>query len=90
MHWKGSTVLCSCFQKILEYRIRIKRSEATKKDNDNLVLDIFPSVLEVKQKENKGRNILYAMSKKDKTIINIGTNRYPIWILSLSKNENAR
>lgn len=64
-----------------------KYGEANKKDIDNLIIDILPSVLELKQKENKVRNIVYAMSKKDKTIINKGTNRYPVWILSLSNNE---
>jgi len=28
------------------------------------------------------------MSKKDKTIINTGTNRNPIWNLSLSKKDS--
>ncbi len=67
-----------------------KYGKASKTDIDNLILDILPSVLEIKQKENKVRNIVYAMSKKDKTIINKGTNRYPVWILSLSKTETAK
>jgi len=32
-----------------------------------------------KQKENKVRNIIYSMSKRDKTILNTGTNRKPNW-----------
>ena len=65
-----------------------KDGQATRKDIDNLLLDILPSVLERKQKENKVRNIIYSMSKKDKTIINKGTIRYPKWVLSLSKNTD--
>ena len=64
-----------------------KYNEATKQDLDNLIIDILPSILDKKQKENKVRNIIYAMSKKDKTIINKGTIRHPIWVLTSSKNE---
>ena len=52
---------------------------ASKADIDKLILDILPSVLDNKQKENKVRNLVYAMSKKDKTITNQGTNRNPKW-----------
>ncbi len=62
---------------ILEYLTKYK--VASKKDIDNLILDILPSILDKKQKENKVKNIVYAMSKKDQTIINAGTNRNPIW-----------
>jgi ATP-dependent DNA helicase RecG len=50
-----------------------------------LLLDILPSVLDDKQKANKIRNIIYSMSKRDKTIENQGTTRYPQWVLSSSK-----
>jgi len=69
---------------ILEY-LQIYR-EASKKDIDDLILDILPSVLDNEKKANKVRNLIYAMSKKDKTIENKGTNRNPLWVLSLSKN----
>ena len=52
---------------------------ASKDDIDKLILDILPDVLDIKQKENKIRNLLYSMSKRDKSIINQGTNRKPIW-----------
>lgn len=65
-----------------------KYGKASKKDIDNLIIDILPSVLSQKQKENKVRNIVYSMSKKDKSIFNKETSRNPIWVLSLSKNEN--
>lgn len=63
---------------ILEYLDKYK--QASKEDIDKLLLDILPGVLGEKQRKNKTRNLIYAMSKKDKTIINQGTNRYPKWI----------
>ena len=62
---------------VLEYLDKYK--QASKKDIDKLLLDILPGVLDENQRKNKIRNLIYAMSKKDKTIINRGTNRYPKW-----------
>ena len=62
---------------ILEYLEKYKK--ASKNEIDKLILDILPEILDEKQKKNKMRNIVYAMSKKDKTIINKGTNRHPEW-----------
>lgn len=62
---------------ILEYLEKYK--EASKKDIEKLILDILPKILDEQQKKNKIRNIVYAMSKRDKTIINKGTSRYPKW-----------
>lgn len=64
---------------IEEYKV------ATKQDIDGLILDFLPKVLDENQKANKIRNIVYAMSKKDKTIENQGTTRKPKWVLRLSK-----
>ena len=61
---------------ILEYLDKYKT--ASKQDIDNLILDILPSILDKTKKGNKIRNIVYAMSKKDKTIENKGTKRKPI------------
>ena len=55
-------------------------THASKEDIDKLLLDILPGVLDEKQRKNKIRNLVYAMSKKDKTIINQGTNRHPKWV----------
>lgn len=63
---------------ILEYLD--KYDSATREDIDKLILDILPTVLDIDKRKNKLRNIMYAMSKKDKTIKNIGTNRKPKWI----------
>lgn len=62
---------------ILEYLDKCK--QASKEDIDKLLLDILPGVLDENQKKNKIRNLIYAMSKRDKTIKNQGTTRYPKW-----------
>ena len=56
-----------------------KYGSATKEDIDKLILDILPAILDIQQKENKVRNLVYSMSKRDRTIINHGTNRNPVW-----------
>ncbi len=56
-----------------------KYNSASKVDIDRLILDILPEILDKHQRENKIRNILYSMSKRDKSIVNQGTNRKPIW-----------
>ena len=58
---------------------------ATKTNIDHLVLDILPAVLDEKQKANKVRNLIYALSKRDKYIENQGTVGYPKWALTSSK-----
>lgn len=57
-----------------------KYGTASKEDIDKLVLDLLPKVLDEGQRGNKVRNLVYAMSKRDKTIKNSGTSRYPKWI----------
>jgi ATP-dependent DNA helicase RecG len=57
-----------------------KYGSASKEDIDKLVLDLLPKVLDDRQRSNKVRNLIYAMSKRDKTIKNSGTARYPKWI----------
>jgi len=57
-----------------------KYGSATKEEIDKLVLDLLPKVLDKGQRSNKVRNLVYAMSKRDKTIKNSGTSRYPKWI----------
>lgn len=53
---------------------------ASKANIDHLLLDILPAVLDEKQKLNKVRNFIYALSRKDKLIENQGTIRYPKWV----------
>jgi ATP-dependent DNA helicase RecG len=56
-----------------------KYNSASKQDIDNLILDILPDILDENKKENKVRNLIYAMSKKDKTIVNTGATSIPVW-----------
>ena len=60
-----------------------KYGSASKEDIDKLVLDLLPKVLDEGQRSNKVRNLIYAMSKRDKTIKNAGTSRYPKWIRNI-------
>lgn len=68
---------------ILDYLKKFK--SAKRSDITTLLLDKLPDVLDEKQKHNKIRNILYAMSKKDKTIVISGTSQKGNWVLSNSK-----
>lgn len=57
-----------------------KYKSASKDDINKLILELLPNILDLDKKKNKLRNIMYAMSKKDCTIKNTGTNRNPKWI----------
>lgn len=65
-----------------------KYGSISKQEIDKLILDILPNVLDEKQKANKIRNIIYSMSKRDESIVNQGTSRYPKWVLSSSKQAS--
>ena len=62
---------------VLEYLD--KYDTATKQDITNLLFDLLPAVLDEKQKNNKIRNLLYAMSKREFLIENTGSSRKPQW-----------
>ena len=62
---------------ILEFLERY--GSARKEDIDNLLLDILPGVLDINQKKNKIRNLLFSLSKKEKLIVNEGNNRNSKW-----------
>ena len=68
---------------IIDYLKRFKK--ARKQDIVNLILDKLPEILDAKQKQNKIKNILYAMSKKDKTIELMGTSQAGYWIIKEKK-----
>lgn len=63
---------------ILEYLD--KYVKVTKEDIDKLLKDVLPAVLDQKQKENKIRNLVYSLSKKEGKIENHGSTRKPIWV----------
>ncbi len=59
-----------------------KFGSANRKDIDNLLWNKLSDILTEKQKKNKINNLLYEISKKDKKIINIGSDRNPKWVLA--------
>jgi ATP-dependent DNA helicase RecG len=67
---------------ILEYLDKYGKAE--KKDIDKLLFDLLPNVLNERQKNNKIRNLMNALSKRENLIENNGTNRKPVWTKSLS------
>jgi ATP-dependent DNA helicase RecG len=64
---------------IVEYLKKFKK--ASKHEIDQLLLDKLPDGLDKLKRKNKIRNLVYALSKKEKIIENQGTRRYPVWIL---------
>jgi ATP-dependent DNA helicase RecG len=58
-----------------------KEDVADRKDIDTLIIDKLSDVLSYDQKRNKVRNLIYAMSKRENTIINTGTSKNPKWKL---------
>jgi ATP-dependent DNA helicase RecG len=68
---------------IIDYLKKFKK--ANKSELTNFILDKLPDILDEQQKQNKIRNILYAMSKKDKTIVFLGSSQKGVWISSDKK-----
>lgn len=57
---------------------------ASRADIDRLLYDKLSSALTDEQKGNQIRNLLFEMRAKDQTIQNVGSNRYPKWVISKS------
>lgn len=55
---------------------------ATRSEVEDLILDKLSSILDESQKQNKLRNLLYAMSKRDKTIEKSGSSQRGRWVLT--------
>jgi len=68
-------------QMVIEYLKRY--GKASRQDIDMLLMDKLSDVLSGQQKSNKVRNLLYAMSKRDQTIRNLGSGRRSQWALVL-------
>lgn len=64
-----------------------KYGSASKQDLAGLILDKLSDVLDEKQKANKLRNLLYAMSKRDKTIEKSDKKRKGRWVLVLDNKS---
>lgn len=60
-----------------------KYGRASRQDINKLLMDKLSDVLSEKQKGNKVRNLLYSMSKRDRTIRNLGAGRRSQWELVL-------
>jgi ATP-dependent DNA helicase RecG len=65
---------------IIGYLKQFKK--AKKSELSDFILDKLPDILDEQQKENKVRNILYAMSARDKSIVFKGTSQKGNWVLN--------
>jgi len=59
-----------------------KYGSANRNEIDELLMDKLPEVLSEKQKKRKIKNLLYKISKEKGLIKNIGTKKFPEWIIS--------
>lgn len=66
-------------QLILDFITKYK--SASRKEIDNLIIGKLSETLNEKQKKVRVKNILYSMSKEDKTIENTGPSTKPKWII---------
>ena len=64
-----------------------KRGEASRRHIDEVLMEKLSDVLSEPQKNSKIRNLIYAMSKRDATIQNIGSNKASRWILTEKGKE---
>ena len=65
-----------------------KYGSASRAALEGLILDKLSEVLDKKQKLNKFRNLLYAMSKKDKTIEKSGSKQNGLWVLTNNNKQD--
>jgi ATP-dependent DNA helicase RecG len=70
------------YYKDLIFKYLREYKQASRNDIDNLLMDKLSNLLDYKQKRKKINNLLYAMSKKDGIIKNIGAKKKPIWVLN--------
>ena len=56
--------------------------EANRREIDEVLLDKLSDVLSETQKRTKVRNLIYSMSKQDCSIENIGSNKFPRWVVT--------
>ena len=54
---------------------------------DNLLMDKLPEILTEKQKKTKIHNLLYILSRREEKIENIGSRKYPNWVLKSNKKK---
>ncbi|MBI5050308.1 MAG: putative DNA binding domain-containing protein [Nitrospirae bacterium] len=59
-----------------------KKESASREDIDKLLMNKISEALNIEQKRTKVKNLLFEMSRKDKTIKNISSKRKPKWVLA--------
>lgn len=72
-------------QLVIEYLK--KYGHASRQDIDTLLLDKLSDVLDADQKRNKVKNLLYAMSQRDKTVRSVRSGSSSRWELSLDEKS---
>ena len=68
------------FYKKLILKFIDKFGSASRQQIRELLKDKLPDIYNHDQKSNKIKNLIQNMSKKDNTIVNVGSNRYSKWI----------
>lgn len=64
-------------------------NQASREEIDTLLLSKLSDVLNIKQKRNKIKNLLYSLSKVEKKITNISkSTKYSTWILNKENNDS--
>lgn len=71
--------------KILSYLAEF--GSADRQELERLILDKLSDVLDIAQKKNKFRNLLYAMSRRDQTIEKSGGLQKGRWVLLKKSGE---
>lgn len=77
---KNRTLDTKFYKELILDLIR-KYKSASRGEIDELILGKLSEALNDKQKKDKVKNILYSMSKEDKTIENIGPSTKPKWVI---------
>ncbi len=81
------------YYKTLVIEFLTKYNKASKKEIDNLLMEKLSDVLDLKQKRNKIRNLMYNLSKKEHKIYNASpSTASPIWMFTkdIDKIEKRR
>ena len=70
------------YYKDLVMKFLARYGQANRREIDEVLLDKLSEVLSEPQKRTKVRNLIYAMSRRDQTIKNTGSNKAPCWVLT--------
>lgn len=81
-HYLGHKQFDKKYYKDLLILFLKKKGSASRQEIDELLINKLSDALNKEQKLTQIHNLLYEMSKKDKTIKNIGTRKKPKWVLA--------